>query len=174
MYFPKGSYLTARHVDIVTYAATAYGSTVFRFAFTLLRSFHHAEDVYQETFLALHSSQQIFESDEHLRAWLLKVAGNRCRTIYREKQRHREDLIDPADFASMPITDGKAPSSEAPNVGGVWDIVDTLNNDQREAIYLFYIEGYSTEEIAKIVGVSNATIRTRLYRARAKIKQHLK
>lgn len=83
-------------------------------------------------------------------------------------------MIDPADFASMPITDGKAPSSEAPNVGGVWDIVDTLNNDQREAIYLFYVEGYSTEEIAKIVGVSNATIRTRLYRARAKIKQHLK
>lgn len=74
----------------------------------------------------------------------------------------------------MPITDEKAPSSEAPNVGGVWDIVDTLNNDQREAIYLFYVEGYSTEEIAKIVGVSNATIRTRLYRARAKIKQHLK
>lgn len=83
-------------------------------------------------------------------------------------------MIDPADFASMPITDGKTPGSEAPNVSGVWDIVDTLNNDQREAIYLFYVEGYSTEEIAKIVGVSNATIRTRLYRARAKIKQHLK
>lgn len=158
----------------MTYAAAAYGSTVFRFAFTLLRSFHHAEDVYQETFLALHSSQQIFESDEHLKAWLLKVAGNRCRTIYREKQRHREDLIDPADFVSIPITDEKAPSSEAPNAGGVWDIVDTLNNDQREAIYLFYVEGYSTEEIATIVGVSNATIRTRLHRARAKIKQRLK
>lgn len=158
----------------MTHAATTYGSTVFRFAFTLLRSFHQAEDVYQETFLALHSSQQTFESDEHLKAWLLKVAGNRCRTFYREKQRHREDLLDPADFASMPIADGETSSSEAPNVGGVWDIVDTLNNDQREAIYLFYVEGYSTEEIAKIVGVSNATIRTRLYRARAKIKQHLK
>ena len=74
----------------------------------------------------------------------------------------------------MPIAGGETSSSEAPNVSGVWDIVDNLNNDQREAIYLFYVEGYSTEEIAKIVGVSNATIRTRLHRARAKIKQHLK
>ena len=172
--FSKRSCLIDKHTDIATYAVAAFGHTVYRFAFALLRSSHQAEDVYQETFLALHSSHRTFKSDDHLKAWLLKVAGNRCRTIFRERKRHREDLVDPVDFSSMPISDKPIDSTGSPGEHGIWDIVDTLSGDQREAIYLFYVEGYSVEEIAEIAGVSSSTIRTRLHRARTKIKRRLK
>lgn len=174
LFFLKRRFPIDRHDDIVSYAIAAFGHTVYRFAFALLRSSHQAEDVYQETFLALHSSQRTFESDEHLKSWLLKVAGNRCRTIFRDKKRHREDLVDPIDFSSMSIPDEKINGIESPNERDIWDIVDTLNSNQREVIYLFYIEGYSVEEIAEIVGASSSTVRTRLHRARTKIKQRLK
>ena len=74
----------------------------------------------------------------------------------------------------MSIPDEKINGIESPNERDIWDIVDTLNSNQREVIYLFYIEGYSVEEIAEIVGASSSTVRTRLHRARTKIKQRLK
>lgn len=146
----------------------AYGPAVMRLAYNQLRSLQQAEDVYQETFSELFAriGKVEFDTDYHLRAWLMKVAVNKCKNAKRNAARHKEDLMDPLDSASF----GSRTTQEDGHLDYVWEIVDQLSSDFRLVVYLHYVDGYSTDEIAAITNVTSATVRTRLFRARAKIK----
>lgn len=140
------------------------GDAVYRLALCRLNSRADAEDVYQEVFLRLLRDDTDFRDTEHLKAWLLRVtlsrapifAGRRCLSAPR-----RWKL--PADAA--------APEPESSSE--LWQAVHALPDDQRIAVWLHYVEGYRTEEIAEMVGCRPATVRTRLHRARKQLKLDL-
>ena len=141
-----------------------YGDAVYRLALCRLQNQADAEDVYQEVFLRLLREPEQDWEPEHLKAWLLRTALHRCADVGRFRLRWK---IVPLDAASELARPEKAEAAE------LWDAVGRLPEKLRTVVHLYFGEGYRTEEIACMVGVPSATVRTRLHRAKRKLKDLL-
>ncbi len=144
--------------------AAKYMDTVFRLAFSMLKSPADADDVTQNVLLSLYRTDYQFESDDHVRSWLMKVTVNECRKVWRRPFRSHENIDDYAETLAF----------EDSSYRDLFEAIMQLDRDKRTVIILYYIEGYSIKEIAEILGAHAATIGTRLARARAKLAQYLK
>ena len=130
---------------------------VYRTALAILGNVQDAEDQTQETFLRYLEKRPVFESPEHEKAWLLTVTRNGCISRLRSKQRQNLPLE-----VDIPIP--------GPEEREELEELFALPPEDREVLHLFYYEGYSTREIAKITGAREGTVRSRLSRARGKLK----
>ena len=139
-----------------------HGAAVYRLALCRMQSVQDAEDVYQDVFLRLLGQEASAWDGEHLRAWLLRCTVNRCHDLHRFRLR-RPVLA----LADLPETAAEADSGAAE----LWDAVARLPEKLRVPIHLYYAEGYSTEEIAGLLDIPAATVRTRLRRARKKTQR---
>lgn len=152
----------------------AHGNAVFLVALSQTRSEHDAQDVAQDVFCRLLTDGTAFTSDEHLHAWLLRVAVNRCRELYRMPWRRR---VESADSATRELVSPDDATEEAAlaelRADPVWQALRALSEKLRVVALLHYVEEYTTEEIARIVGSPPATVRTRLHRARKKMRETL-
>ncbi|MBP5153618.1 MAG: RNA polymerase sigma factor [Lachnospiraceae bacterium] len=140
---------------------TAYERLLYRTALNLTGCVQDAEDLVQETFLRWLTKRPAFESDEHEKAWLLRVIINLSRNLMNSAAyRKRSDLLE-----DYPAAD--------PEEKHLMEEIMRLPEDHRIVIHLYYYIGYSTKEIAAIVGASEGTVRSRLTRARRKLKDLL-
>ena len=149
---------TNRLEDLVT----RYENTLLRAALAILGDVSEAEDAVQDAFLRYLEKKPAFRDGEHQRAWLLKVLANGCKSRLRSRKRHGTvELLD---------------VYPAPDQGSreVLEAVLALPPRERAAVHLFYYEGYSTEEIAAILGQRPGTVRSHLTRARQALRQRLK
>lgn len=142
-------------------AMERHGPAVYRLALCRLQSVPDAEDVYQDVFLRLLGEGDRQWDEDHLKAWLLRTAMNRCADLRRF--RLRRPLLSLEEIPDMP-------SAPSPEQEALWDAVSRLPEKLRTAVHLHYGEGYRTEEIAAMLGVPAATVRTRLLRGRKKLK----
>lgn len=140
-----------------------YGNAVFRAAYAYLHNKSDAEDVMQDTFLQYLHTAPVLESEQHEKAWLLRVAINASK-----------NRLSSAWFSRTEGIDESCPCPENEELSFVWDAVRELPPNYREPVHLFYHEGYSTEEIASILQTRPSTIRSRLTRARAMLRDRLK
>ena len=141
---------------------TRYENTLYRTALAILDNPAEAEDAVQDTFLRWLEKRPDFNDEEHEKAWLLRVTINGCKSQLRQrKRRPTVELLDiyPAQ------TEGERLAFEA---------VRTLPEKERAVIHLFYYEGYSTEEIAELMGQRPGTVRSHLSRARSRLRELLK
>ena len=145
-------------------AMESCGDAVYRLAYCRLGNRADAEDVYQEVFLRLLRDTTDFRDMEHLKAWLLRVALSRCTDMRRSAWFRRTAPLEAAPEAAAP---------ESERFSELWQAVGSLPADQRSAVYLHYVEGYVTDEIAALTGCRPSTVRTRLFRARKKLKLDL-
>ena len=137
--------------------------TVYRVAVNCLRDPAAAEDVCQEVFLRLYRRQPDLQDAQHCRNWLIHVCLNECRRV----------LASPRS-AELSLDDRSALSLfEDPVDNSTFQLVMSLPEKYRTALYLFYYEGYSTAEIAKLLHILPATVRSRLDRGRKQLKQML-
>ncbi|MBR2748675.1 MAG: sigma-70 family RNA polymerase sigma factor [Firmicutes bacterium] len=142
-----------------------YRDRVFAVGFNYFRNSMDADDVVQETFLKLLRSNKDFESEEHLRNWIMKVAVNECKRVTLSNWfKRRESLEEYADKLTF----------EEAGDRDLFDKVMRLPKNYRQVTHLFYYEGYSVKEIAGILGIRETTVTTRLSRARKKLKDQLK
>lgn len=141
-------------------AVEDHRDVVFRIALTYLRDCADADDVAQDVFLKLLKSDGHFESWEHLRRWLIRVTINECKSLFRKPWRRVEDIENLADSLSVAQDETKAVLSD----------VMRLPERFRVPIVLYYYLGFSTSEIAELLHVPAATVRTRLARGRSKLK----
>ena len=140
-----------------------HGNRLLRLAYSYLHNMQDSEEILQDVLLRLMDKAPVFESDEHEKAWLLRVTANLSKNrIEYNKLRDTDELKD------------ELVAEEHQDLSFVWDAVKELPENYREVIHLFYEEGYQTDEIADILGESGVNIRTRLKRARAKLKEILK
>lgn len=146
-------------------AMGAWGGSVWRLALAQTGSKEDAEDVYQDVFLRLAQSATEFSSQEHLKAWLLRVAVNRCHDVARLRSRRPAVPLD-----SMLFEPSDAGPLSPDEVRALWEAVGELPESMRVVIHLYYQEGYSGKEIAGLLGLEPSTVRTRLQRARAQLK----
>lgn len=136
------------------YAPVVHSACVMR-----LGNAYDADDCFQNTFMKLYTNPADFREEEHLKAWLLRVAINECRKTLRS----RRDTIplDTVRDTSLPSTD------DANDIS--WALMQ-LEPKYREVLYLYYAEGYATDEIAEILGKNSNTVRTLMRRGRQKLK----
>ena len=146
-------------------AVERYGDMLFRLAYSCTRSRADAEDVMQETLLKLYTAQKAFESPDHEKNGLVRVAVNECRHLLRTPWRRRTGPLEEA--ADTPVWDTPAQSE-------LFRQVMALPPKYRAAIYLYYYEGYAVREIAALLGAKISTVQTWLLRARGQLKLRLK
>lgn len=137
-----------------------YGDLVLRTAFMMLKNRADAEDAAQDVFLSFIRAKPVFESAEHQKAWFLRVTLNRCKSILRSAWHRKTQPLEEA-FPEQDFTERET---------GVMQAVQKLTQNYRTVIYLYYIQGYDTAEIAQILGVSQNTVLSRLARARKQLK----
>lgn len=151
-------------------AFTAYAQTymdmVFRVAFHWLGSRADADDVTQNVFLKLYREEKPFESEAHVKHWLLRVAVNECKKILRAPWRR----CAPLESGEIFLAASPPPSEEHV---ALMDAVLRLKPKYRAAVYLFYYEDCTTDEISKLLGIPRATVLTHLRRAREALREEL-
>lgn len=173
------------HAKRVEEAVDAFGDAVYRLALAQMRSAADADDVSQDVFLRLLREDRVFKNTEHMKAWLLRVTINRCRDLHRSAWRSvvssttdyeggsdgtRESPIERLSDPSEPVEDA---TIRRLTRHPVWKLFGALTPEQRAIIHLRYIEGYSDSEIAGILQVNPITVRTRLHKAKVKLKKLL-
>jgi len=147
-------------------AMETYWDTVYRVALNICGNAHEAEDAVQEVMLKFYTQACVkgkqFSGGEHVRNWLIRVTVNVCRGALRAFWRKNRVSLD--ELAETPSFDG-------PEQGELFAAVMSLPEQHRLALYLYYYEDYSAREIAGLLGLSEAHVRTRLSRARNKLKE---
>ena len=123
-----------------------------------------AQDICQDVFLTLLMEKRSFDTPEHERAFILRCAINACKDILKSSRFRRTVPLEEAERTPAPALREEHP---------VWQAVEGLPPQERILIYLFYVEGYSLEEAAKLCGCSYAAARQRLSRARKRLRTEL-
>lgn len=142
---------------------TDYGGAVLRMAYSYLHNMEDAEEILQDTLVQFLKAAPALESRAHEKAWFLHVAANLCRNRLKYNAiRQTDELADNLEV------EGQS------DLLFVWDAVKSLPEKYREVVHLYYHEGYQTAEIAKILGMKEATVRSNLARGREKLKSVLK
>ena len=143
----------------------AYRQNVFAAAFSVCKNAHDAEDVTQETFLRYHRANKQFESEQHIKAWLLRVAINGAKDVWRSGRRKNEVPLE--DYMeTLPF--------ESQESSSLFEAVMALPANYRSVIHLFYYEDYTVAEIADILHLTQSNVKVRLNRGRALLKETLK
>lgn len=153
------------NLDSADEAVRRWADTVWRLAMARLRDEADAADAFQDTFLALCRAKPSFQSLEHQKAWLLRTACNCCNQIARKRAAHPTQSLEGIDV----------PAKHASPTGNleVEEMLGCLTDAQRTVVHLFYLEGYSTDEIAGLTGEKPSTVRSHLHRARHALRLNL-
>ncbi len=141
-----------RHVD-----------TVYRVCYSFMKTAPDAEDMVQETFLKLIVSQKQFQSNNHEKAWLIVTASNTCKDALKRRKRKIENIDDHPSLAYQPSV----------SEDRMLSVILSLPVKYKEVVYLYYYEGYQTNEIAKMLHCSDSTVRNRLARARKYLRKNM-
>ena len=136
-----------------------YGQSVLRLSYAYLHNMSDAEEILQDTLVQFLKTSPVFDSPDHEKAWLLRVASNLCKNRLIYDRRRRAD----------PLRETLA-QEDRPDLSFVWEAVRSLPPGYRETLHLFYQEGYSTGEIARLLGQKETTVRTHLARGREKLR----
>lgn len=155
--------ISSRTDQMAAEALNTYGNAILRCAYSCLHNMADAEEILQDTLLKLLTAAPSFESEEHKKAWLLKVAANLSKNRIEYNALRDCDELDESLAA-----EGRE------DLSFVWEAVKQLPTQYREVIHLHYYEGYSTEEMAQILSRNPSTIRSDLRRGREKLKSVLK
>ncbi len=140
-----------------------YGNSVLRLAYSYLHNMSDAEEILQETLIRYLQTAPKFENSVHEKAWLMKVAANLSKNRIDYNQRRATDELKEELLAQ-----------DQEDLSFVWEAVKALPEQYRETIHLFYYEGYSTAQIARILTRKESSVRSDLRRGREKLKQVLK
>lgn len=141
----------ARHADIV-----------YRVCFSRLGSAADAEDCVSDTFYKLLNTHKAFESAEHEKAWLLRVAINSSKNM--RKRRAGTEVA---------LSEATAVAQDTMENGDVLAALLALPEKLKTPVYLYYYEGYTGKEIAELLRVPHSTMRNRIAEARRVLKEKL-
>lgn len=142
-----------------------YADRTFSAAFSICQNRTDADDAVQDTFIKYYSLDMDYESEEHIRAWLIRVAVNRAKDIagsfWHRNKVAWEDYMDELPFETVKDR-------------GLFEAVMRLPDQYRVVIHLFYYEEYSVSEIAEILKRREGTVKSQLSRGRVLLKDMLK
>ena len=144
------------------YILKKYADNMYRIAVAQTGNKSDAEDIVQEVFLKYASSAPVFESDEHEKAWLIRVTINKCKDLLKSAWVSKTETL--SDDIAVDFIDAK---------NDVLETVLSLPIKYRTVIHLFYYEGYSVKKISSILEQNENSTKTQLSRAREMLKKTL-
>ena len=152
--------------EVFTLAVQRYSDTVYRTAVHNCRCTADAEDVVQDVFEKLLHYNGIFESEEHLKAWLLRVTINCTKDLFLSSWFRKTEGFDESIDKHM--------SFEHEEKSDLYYALMKLPQKYRTVIHLHYYEGYSVREIAKIMKSTEGTVKSQLHRGREMLKVNIR
>lgn len=148
-----------KDIKDINYIVNTYSDMLFRLAYQYTRNSSESEDIVQDVFMAM-LKKMPFKTEEYLKAWLIRVAINKSKNYLKSMRKKVLALDENIKVPTYTHEDGL-------------EEINLLPEFDRNVIYLYYYEGYSIKEIAKITGKSANSINIRLCRAREKLKNLL-
>lgn len=145
----------------LTAAVNKYGDLVLRLCLIHLKNKADSDDIFQEVFLRYYRHNGSFESDEHEKAWIIRVTNNACKDLLRNFFHSRTVSIDEI---------GELQGRNETEYREVFEAVLSLPEKNREVVYLHYYEGYKAKEIASILKMNVNTVYTLLTRSKEMLK----
>lgn len=145
------------------YLANTYGDAILRLSYIYLKNIHDAQDVCQTVLVKLLTRPKEFDDPARERAYVLKTAANTCKDVLKSPWHSRT-----CDLSAC----AEVPAPEIPDGSVLW-AVQQLPEKYQAVIHLFYYEGYPAMDIGRILGITTATVHTRLARGRARLKELL-
>ena len=145
-------------------AMEQYADTVRRLCMIHLKSYHDSEDIFQNVFLKYVLSSVKFENEEHEKAWFIRVTINACRDFFKDFFRSHMVPLEELIHQQEELT---------PDNSEVLEAVLSLPEKYREAVYLYYYEGYTAVEIAHILKKNKNTVYTLLTRSKQLLRERL-
>ena len=152
--------------DYISYLIDKYSDMVLRIAYTYLKNRADAEDIVQDVFLRIIDKKPSFNDESHEKSWLIRATINMCKNKVNMFWNKNKCSID--DVQEFAVSDKYNTDTS------VFQAVMALGEKYRVVVYMYYYEGYSTPEIADVIGKNETTIRSLLHRARNKLKDMLK
>ena len=149
----------------LTAAVNKYGDLVLRLCLIHLKNKADSDDIFQEVFLRYYRHNGSFESEEHEKAWIIRVTNNVCKDLLRNFFHSRTVSIDEI---------GELQGRDETEYREVFEAVLSLPEKNREVVYLYYYEGYKAKEIASILKMNVNTVYTLLTRSKEMLKGMLK
>lgn len=161
-----------------------YQERVFRLVLRMLGDRTEAEDLAQEVFISIFKAIDGFRGDSALSTWVYRIAANHCRNRIKYLARRRKKLTDGYDELSNEEGHAHVPGHVRPH--GPDRLIEArevehflqeglraLDDEQRELVVLREVEHLSYEEIMAITGLPEGTVKSRLHRARAALREHV-
>lgn len=140
--------------------ANTYADAILRLSYAYLKNTQDAQDVCQTVFLKLLERAPAFAGPDHEKAWIIRTTVNTCKDLLKS---HWRKTTAPMEAAAA------VPAPEAED-GSLLAAVNLLPPKYRLVIYLYYFEGYSAQEIARLLGCPRTTVSTQLRRGREQLK----
>lgn len=153
-------------IDEIEYVINKYSDRLFRLAIVMLKNEEDAKDVLQNVFIKYVQKRPKFQSEEHRKAWLLRVCSNECRDFLRYRKRHMHISFEENKEVLEQF-------GAEPDKTEVIALMQELPRKYKEVLHLFYVEGYQADEIADMLHISQAAVRKRMQRGREQLKMEL-
>ena len=150
---------SARPADGAEAVLDKYGNNLYRICLVTLKNQADAEDALQDTLVRYLQKAPRFESEEHQKAWLIRVAVNICRDMLRKRRYHQEEL------ENIPVPQADEQQQSA------LDALLTLPEQFRIPMILHYVEGYSVAELAKLLSLTQSAVKMRLSKGRILLRE---
>ncbi len=151
--------------NIALYAFQKYGDTALQAAFCCLGNRADAEDVAQEVFFALHQKPRDFNSDEHLKAYILRAVINRCKNLRKSIWRKMRVSIEDAKESDL--------TAHSDSLNDIIAMIKALPPPYNAVVYLHDCEGYTIREIADMLDQKENTIGSQLRRGHEKLRMEI-
>ena len=141
-----------------------YADMVYRIAYRYVKNSIDTDDVFSEVFLAYFKKERTFESEEHRKAWLIRVTINCAKDLLAQRAQVQQLCEETVSDQTARDTDTYMDLRKA---------IEQLRPEYREVIKLYYLDDLSVKEIAQILNKNENTIKTQLFRAREILKSAL-
>ncbi len=141
-------------------ALEEYGNSLYRLCSVMTGNREDAQDAVQDCFLRYITKAPDFKDSEHEKAWLIRVATNICHDILRSRRR--------SSFVSLDEIRNLGTSEDNAQILG---LLISLDEKYRVVMHLHYVEGYKTEEISSLLGISLSAVKKRLQRGRDALRE---
>lgn len=126
-------------------------------------------DAVQETIISAYNSIEKLSDCSKFKSWIFKILINKCNDIYRNQTTHNNISFE-ANECEKYLSDCVLFDTNV----DFENLLNLLNDDEKTIVLLYYVEGYTSKEIAHILGIKDTTVRSKILRAKKRIEENLK